>query len=95
MTPGRQRRHRHDCRLVSMAREPIHVIPRQCMDFHRVHPDQDGINMAGEFNGQDEMRLAICRSGIGSLSGRVWSETNEPQGATFIFASPAGVEAAL
>ena len=78
-----------------MAREHIRGIPRQCMDFHRVRPDHDGINMAGEFNGQDELRLAICWSGIGSCGGRVWSETNEPQGATFIFASPVGVEAAL
>ncbi len=39
------------------------------------------------------MGLTICRSIVESHSGRLWSERNEPHGATFIFTLPVEVKA--
>jgi signal transduction histidine kinase len=39
------------------------------------------------------MGLSICRSIIAAHGGRLWAEANRPQGATFQFTLPAGVEA--
>jgi signal transduction histidine kinase len=40
------------------------------------------------------MGLAICRSIVESNGGRLWAETNEPQGATLIFTLPVEVNTA-
>lgn len=64
------------------------------MDFHRVHRENDRINVGCEFSRQVEMKLTICWSNVAPYGGQLWSEANEPQDITFNFASPVGVEAA-